>query len=224
MPKTKRTRKYGNRKRKYASKKRHMTVTATRSLQPLPARFITKHKYSTPFTLNALNSYQYKFNLNSLYDPDYTGVGHQPYGRDQLAALYNRYRVIKTSWVINGIQTDSPGTNIRLACQPSNDIVSYGNISAMCEAPRTRFIVQGAQGAPLKILKGFSHLPTLCGRTTAEYMADDRYQADVNTSPPEYCMLNVMGSTLTDGSATINCDITLEFTVEWFDIQQQTQS
>lgn len=34
------------------------------------------------------------FSMNSLYDPDYTGVGHQPYGFDQWGALYQYYTVL----------------------------------------------------------------------------------------------------------------------------------
>lgn len=212
------------RKKMYKKKGRKMTVSASNSLGPLPARYITKHKYSQTLQLTALNNYQYLFNLNSLFDPDRTGIGHQPYGYDQLAALYNRYRVIRTSYVINGIQSDQPGTNVRICAQPANDVILYGNLSAMCEAPRSKFIVQGAQGAPLKTLKGVSHIPSLMGRTIPEYMADDRYQAAIGNSPAEQAILNIMGATLTDSGATINCVITLEFLVEWFDVTQQAQS
>lgn len=37
------------------------------------------------------------FSLNSLYDPDITGVGHQPYGYDQMASLYSNYVVQSVS-------------------------------------------------------------------------------------------------------------------------------
>lgn len=35
----------------------------------------------------------YALKANSLYDPDYTGIGHQPLRFDQLAAMFNQYRV-----------------------------------------------------------------------------------------------------------------------------------
>ena len=41
-----------------------------------------------------------QFRINSLYDPNYTDVGHQPLGRDLLAAMYNHYRVLKTDFVV----------------------------------------------------------------------------------------------------------------------------
>lgn len=48
----------------------------------------------------------HSFRANSVYDPDSTGVGHQPSYYDQCAAIYNHYRVInsraKASFVNNG--------------------------------------------------------------------------------------------------------------------------
>jgi len=38
----------------------------------------------------------YAYRCNSLFDPNYTGTGHQPLGFDQLAALYAHYTVLKS--------------------------------------------------------------------------------------------------------------------------------
>ena len=40
------------------------------------------------------------FRLNSINDPDYTGVGHQPAFHDKWATLYGNYKVVRTSWAI----------------------------------------------------------------------------------------------------------------------------
>lgn len=36
----------------------------------------------------------YAYRLNSVYDPDFTGIGGQPYWYDQLTAVYSRYIVV----------------------------------------------------------------------------------------------------------------------------------
>jgi len=41
---------------------------------------------------NAVVSYYFK--INSTFDPNGTGTGHQPYARDELATLYQRYAVL----------------------------------------------------------------------------------------------------------------------------------
>ena len=95
-------------------------------------------KYSETFQLNSLQGFC-RLNLNSIFDPNRTGTGHQPYAHDTFQALYNRYRVISTSWVITVYNASTP---IRLACQPANEEVSPSSVSEACENPRTKFIIQ----------------------------------------------------------------------------------
>ena len=94
--------KKGNKKRGKRGAVRKMT-NVNKSLGPLlPAqRYITSMKYSQTFTISSALGAVQRFNLNNIYDPDRTGVGHQPYGYDQLGAIYNRYRVIACHWAIN---------------------------------------------------------------------------------------------------------------------------
>lgn len=60
-----------------------------------PDRLSTKLCYgdavNITMTSGALSFYT--FRMNGLYDPDYTGAGHQPQWFDQLAAVYRNYRV-----------------------------------------------------------------------------------------------------------------------------------
>lgn len=197
------------------------TIMVNRALAPIPQRFITKMKYSETFVISS-GQPRYAFRLNSIYDPNYSGVGHQPYGRDQLSALYNRYRVIAASYVITGFNASSA---IRVAAQPSNELLTAGTVSEMCENPRAQFIVQYPGAQPQKIV-GKTYLPSLVGRSKSQYMADDRYASQVDTNPAEAAYITVIAQDLTDsfGALSINCTITMEYTVEWFDVIHLGQS
>lgn len=48
----------------------------------------------------AITMDQQIWRMNSLYDPDYTNVGHQPKGRDMWASVYNYYAVIACDYNI----------------------------------------------------------------------------------------------------------------------------
>lgn len=203
-------------------------TTVPRGLNPVSPRYICKMKYSTTATTDA--SGQMSFRLNGLYDPTGPGnptSGHQPYGYDQLEQLYNRYRVISCGWRIERAAADN-GAPVMVGCIPSNDTAidwaSIGGFSHLRENPRSRYMIQNP-GAVARALTGKSYLPSLLGRTKAQYMAEDKCQSIVNTLPVETALLYVLtyqqnGQPL--ASTTLN--ILLEFTVEWFDQKRQVQS
>lgn len=201
-----------------AGKRRGVKVLS--SLQPFPSRQIVKMKYSDVFTTNTGNGWNYNYNLNSIFDPNRTGTGHQPYGHDQLAVLYNRYRVISCSYVLTAYSGAIP---IRYACIPSNEVKLYASIGELAENPRARFNVQ-IPSATLTKLTGKVYLPALTGRSKTQYMADDRYQASFGTSPQELGVLTMAAFGLQENTTDVNWTITLEYTVEVFDPNPIAQS
>lgn len=203
------------------------TVNVNRALNPIPQRYICKMKYADTFTvstsgISALGTY--RFNLNSIFDPNRTGVGHQPYAHDTLATLYNRYRVIKATYAIMGASSNT-GYAVTLAALPANEEVTVATGSEARENPRCRYMTQGF-GAPQGKLKGVVHLPSLVGRTKQQYMADDRYQAQFGASPSELAILNIYGGLIGDSSVTndIVCNIEITYHVECFDVKNLSQS
>lgn len=62
---------------------------------PFPAQMRARLRYSTTVTMTTLaaTATPYLFRANSIFDPDYSGVGHQPYGHDTFASIYNHYEV-----------------------------------------------------------------------------------------------------------------------------------
>lgn len=214
-----RVRKAPRRPRRKAQKKSSMTLV-NRALHPIPARFITKMKYSEYVDSGALTG-QYAFNLNSLFDPNRTGFGHQPYGFDTLATLYNRYRVISCGYRLQ-LAGDATSAFI-LSALPANEIVSSLSISEMRENPRCKYIQQNP-GSTALTLSGKCYIPSLTGRTKSQYMSDDRYSANVTTSPAELAILNLQTANTADTIISTKIQVLLEFTVEWFDIKNLAQS
>lgn len=62
--------------------------------------------------------YQRQLSGNSLYDPDITGAGHQPYGFDQLANMYNRYRVSASRVMV-------VATNLSTTATEETDVIVF---------------------------------------------------------------------------------------------------
>lgn len=210
----------GKRKQWKRKPKRRSTVLVNRALQPIAQRYIAKMKYSEVFSLSALSS-TFRFNLNSIWDPNRTGIGNQPYSRDTFETIYNRYRVIKCSWVITAYNANQ---GIRVAAILGNGDISPSGVSDIVTNPRCKFIVQYPGGNTNK-LKGSVYLPSLMGRNKSQYMADDNYQAQMNASPSELAVLNIFGANLADAAVdSTNCQITLTYTVELFDIKNLSQS
>ncbi|MDO3651306.1 hypothetical protein [Nocardia mangyaensis] len=134
------TKKY--KKRSYAKKSK-----APRSTQSLYKR-TTDIKRSAPFPGIAYRTLPYSylqtgisgsatasaqvFRLNSLYDPDMTGAGAQPYGHDSLAALYYRYcvqGVTISAQVVNN-STTSCLLYCALPSDPTNSITTQADLGS----------------------------------------------------------------------------------------------
>ncbi len=86
---------------------------------PLPVRYSGRMTYAETYTLssgaaagNQCGTEQV-MNLNSLYDPNDSGAGHQPYGFDQLSALYKRYKV---NTAIVDVLFTTPGGDHDMQC------------------------------------------------------------------------------------------------------------
>lgn len=66
---------------------------------PFPSMMRNKLRYIENITLATVASSDDAsvnyFSCNGIHDPNITGTGHQPYGHDTLATLYNHYRVDK---------------------------------------------------------------------------------------------------------------------------------
>lgn len=190
---------------------------------PLAQRLRTTLRYSETIARTGLAAYDYVYNLNGLFDPNQTGTGHQPKGFDQLAALYQRYRVFATRYKV----IFSPNvSSIPVHCivAPTNSLTAYVDASDIIEAPFSKNRVSIVYADPPTI-SGFVDLATLNGKSRTAYAADDTTQALVTANPSEQLALHVFSESV-DGSTTITTYFTilLEFDVEFSDAKQLAPS
>lgn len=143
-----RKRVYAPRKVTKASKK--YKATPRKSLRaPLPAKLQVKLKYFDTWTLDPAAGVigTYVFRANDMYDPNLTGIGHQPRGFDQLMTMYDHYVVGMSEIVLTMHQTNAVLGDLRIALTTQdaattltnvNDIMEYTSVDTTVLIPSTR--------------------------------------------------------------------------------------
>lgn len=223
------------RKTKRARKGKPTRTALSRSIAGPYGAFIsprvqTRLKYnetiSITSTMGAMVDYQ--FRLNSIYDPDLTGGGHQPLGRDQLAGLYNRYRVDKVIATVI-FHKNSESACVGHALCANNTATGWSNPwTAVTEQSNTVWGVDSASTAGsrtrTKLTKVF-HLNQIAGVSKQKYKMDDTYQADVSNNPSEIINLHIINVDIMAAttSSTI-MEVNLIYFVEFYDPFAITQS
>jgi len=205
------------------------SVVVAKGNQPIPTKATVVMKYADITATGTPLFFAYEYRLNSTFDIDGTGGGHQPYGRDTYAALYSRYRVLAASWVVtfsNPIDTALAfSQNINWAVVPIAGTVTLSNVNAAMELPRAQFAATTRNGDP-QIVMGRVKMNELAGVGIGQYRGDDDYDALAGANPSKVLALNVVCQSATGAAIVIQgtFSICISQTVEWFEPIQQVQS
>lgn len=134
----------GGRRRLYRIKKskmyRRRFAPMSRSAYPLGTSTVKRFKYTEFFTINPSigSAGSYVFKANDLYDPNFTGTGHQPYGFDQIIQFYNHFQVLGakvTFKVYPG--TNAPPFVMGVRLDDTNSLTTT-NVDYLMEQPRNK--------------------------------------------------------------------------------------
>lgn len=157
-----------------------------------------------------------------MYDPDYTAVGHQPMGFDQMTTNYGRYLVHKVKVTIQAHYTANDSNTIpTLAFCPTNTSTAItAPLSVLSEQPRGEDILCYNASSPFKVSKTYN-LWEIAGVSKSAYTGDwDRFAAGVGANPNEEIFLQIStGSSIPSGTdiSTVCVRVRLDFTCEWGD-------
>jgi hypothetical protein len=151
-------------------------------------------------------------NLNSIYDPNRTGVGHQAQGYDQWALFYNRYRVDGAMLTVRF--TNAPTSGAIFSILGNNDGSAMNDPSVITESPLSLTKAMAANGPAVTLQKYFD-LANLNGVSRSVYNADDRYAAPFGSSPTEILVGHV--GAWNASSYTYDYQVEVKYYVTLFD-------
>ncbi len=156
---------------------------------------------------------------NSVFDPDKTGVGHQPLGFDQYVGFYNRYRVHKSAITIELI---SSTLSCHIVATPTTTSSSPPDLATALESPYT-------MSMPISS-SVFRNIKTRAISTRKIWgmesiTQDDLYQALYTSDPVRLWLWKLQAETLDGASAgSLRVNIRVTYYVEFFERSVLTQS
>jgi hypothetical protein len=165
--------------------------------------------------------------LNSLYDPNLSGTGHQPYGFDQMAALYTKYRVDSVNVLL---EFTTPGSTVDQCCIAAFEGIAQQSttgtaIDQVCERPNVFKAHLSSSGRRHAVIQKSFNLWQLVGVSQIKYTAEDGYAAACTASPANIpvCRFNVCNYSQGTAAAS-SCLLTLTFNAIFYGRIGQAQS
>lgn len=201
---------------------------------PFPPIMYTKQNYSQIylFITGAAGTYgaQNTFRMNSMWDFDMTGIGHSPYGRDELAQLYGSYKITAMAvdmWITN---PTADGMLVSWGVQPPNRPAmpfTGGSPTILIEKPSTQTAYVNNTGSQKVHIKRYYPMYKAAQFTSLQYNANmSDFSAEVTTNPALVPTWAIACANL-DGAAPIaQVNISFKFTLytQWFQRKQLLQS
>lgn len=152
-------------------------------------------------------------NLGSIFDPDTTGVGHQPLGRDQYAALYEQYVVLNVKYEIV-IANFSNAQVVTAGVTVSDSLSTQTDPRVLVENGGTEWRTLGFNGSntAVQMFTGSVDLAHVHGLTESQHIS--AHLADMAANPDESVFLHIWAADGFSGTCpTVQCSVRLTYTV-----------
>lgn len=172
------------------------------------------------------------FRVNSLYDPDLTGTGHQPYGYDQICAAagpYSRYKVLGcnvTTRITAPALDDGVWVAFAIHNPGSSATISGLSLDNIAEKHNTKCLYLSGTGEQEKIhtIKMPSLAP-FANLTKQQFDTDkDNFTAAYNGNPGSVIRLEIAAVEPFVDSVGVTVLVQFEFEAMFYSRVQLTQS
>lgn len=196
---------------------------------PAPYKMTAKLAYQEVVSLNpsAIADAVHRFSANGMFDPNLTGIGHQPRGFDQYMAMFDHFVVIgvKIKCIFVGID-DSAQASMIVGVALKDSATTYTSNDYM-EGRTCNYAVleQNSFGYPSqKTIVMKANPNRFLGRSKP--LSDSQLKGSITANPAEDVQLHIFASTLdgvTDPS-TFNVNVLIEYTAVFIEPKTPAQS
>lgn len=157
------------------------------------------------------------FAANGLFDPDITGIGHQPVGFDQMMAMYDHYVVTKAKIVAEFVNIDASNRQTA-AIAIVDDSTTYTDIRRYIENGSCAFtMLDVAETANAQKTLTMEVNPlTWQGRKGK--LSDPELKGNAASNPSELCSFQLVAEPLTStDSAAVLASVTIYYDTTFFE-------
>lgn len=209
------TKVYSRKNKKLTSrynKKNYNNSLINRGPSIVPDSYSTKLKYTRTGTITSTSGVPgvQTFRGNSLFDPDQTGVGTQPKGFDELAALYDHYHVSGCKIEVSAATASATQLDDLCILATTDASPTGSSIDVYSESPYSKRIFGIANQEKFK-MKSYVSTTAIFGISKSKAKADDVYSALVTADPAAPWRWHVIYQS-GDRSSTQGCTVTVQLT------------
>lgn len=184
----------------------------------MPNMFQTRFVYtsSVGFTVGAASVAYNLYRGNSIYDPDYTGVGTRANGASEMANIYNKYKVMGSRITVSA-QGKTVTDSLRITVYPTADTTNPTNAVVLSHPNGVRASIN--ENLDTKKLTNYMRSSILWGLTSVD---ETNFTSNMNGSPANVWFWVVAATGSENDQVAL--DVVIEYYTVCFDLKTTYQA
>ena len=204
-------------RRTQPSRRPERRVVNTRQATGFPDSEWATIRYSDEVPITTGGTYgQYTFRGNSCFDPDETGIGHQPMYFDQYAAVYSKYKVKSSRIRVTAANYNAAASAV-VVLLPSSEIVTITSYAIAMEQPyakRTEMLPVSTRAGVQTSVSSAISTERILGLSPSQF-AGEEYSALTGATPSSVWYWNIAAFDIV--ATSVRLTVGIEYKVLFYD-------
>lgn len=176
------------------------------------------------FTTGSVTAGGYVFTANGLFDPNITGVGHQPMGFDQMMLFYEHYTVTKAKITVNFYNLDTDDSVV-VGLLVAPDATLETNFSKLNENGmlKKHWLTPSGGHDPKCSITLFANISKINGKK--DVRSEDDFRGDAVSNPAEQTYFHLFAyNQATVNTVNVAFEVMIEYSAKFTEPRKMVQS